>query len=155
MGLPSRWTRSGLPTQTIPDSVDRRDNLANARVTRWTTHQVAGTRHATSPHVAHGLEALQEPLPRLGSLQATAVSRPITHWHMTALNCFGRLTACAMQAGPDVKSAWTASRHGLDVRLVVIGDHLIWNHAGALDGLPKERLRTYRIAVLAQEHVHV
>jgi hypothetical protein len=46
--------RSGLPTQTIPEGMDRRYHLTNARVTnarvaRWATHQVAGTGRPAAP----------------------------------------------------------------------------------------------------------
>jgi hypothetical protein len=44
--------------------------------------------------------------------------------------------------------------HRLDVRLVMIGHDLVRYHAGALDGLPKERLCTCGIAMLAHEHIH-
>jgi hypothetical protein len=67
---------------------------------------------------------------------------------------FGRLATCTVQACPDVESAGTGGGHRLDVRLVMIGHDLVRYHAGALDGLPKERLCTCSIAMLAHEHIH-
>jgi hypothetical protein len=57
---------------------------------------------------------------------------------VTPLDRFGRLTSDAMQASADVEGTRTGGGHGLDVRLVVIGDHFLGDHSGALDGLTKE-----------------
>jgi hypothetical protein len=72
---------------------------------------------------------------------------------MTALNCFGRLPACAVQPCPDVVSARARSRHGLGVRLMVISHDHVRNHASPLDRLLKEGLGTGGVAVLTEEDV--
>jgi hypothetical protein len=74
--------------------------------------------------------------------------------HVTALDGFGRLATCAVQARLDVESTWTGGRHGLDRRLVVIGDDFAEDHPGTLDGLAKERLCARRVALVAKEHIH-
>jgi hypothetical protein len=104
--------------------------------------------------VTHRFEAFQKALPCLSPLQSTAVAQPITRWQVTALNGFGRLATCSVQARPDVASAWTRGRHRLDVWLVMVGHDLVGRHTVALDSLSKEGLGTRCVAVLAQEHVH-
>jgi len=102
----SDWS-SRLPTQTVPNGVDGSHDLPNPRVGRWATHQVTGTRRRASPQVANRFKAFQKALPRLGSLQSTAVAQSIAHGHMTAFDRFGRLTTCPMQPRADVLSAAT------------------------------------------------
>jgi hypothetical protein len=58
-----------------------------------------------------------------------------------------------VQPRPDVLSAGAGGRHGLHIRLVVIGDDLLGRQLRALDGLAKERRGTRRVAVVAQQHV--
>jgi hypothetical protein len=72
---------------------------------------------------------------------------------VAALDRLGRFTTGAVQARPNMESTWTRARHRLDVRLVVIGHDVVWNHASPLDGLAKEGLGTGCVAVLAQEHI--
>ena len=72
---------------------------------------------------------------------------------MTALDGFGRFATCAVQPRPDVASAWARSRHGLDVRLMVIGHDFVRSHASPLDRLPKEGLGTGGVAVLAEQDI--
>ena len=134
--------------------MDNSDHLSNVRMRSWATHQVAGSRPPTSPHMTHRLEALQEPLPGLGSLQPPAIPQPIACRHVAALDGFGRLAMRAVQPRPDVKGARTDHGHCLDVRLVMIGHDLVRYYTRALDGLPKEGLRTRCIAVLAKEHIY-
>jgi len=139
---------SGRSTQTTAKAMNERDDFSNADVERWTPHQVAGTGRAAAPHVAHRFKAFQEALSGLGSLQSTAVTQSIAHGHMTALDHFGRLAAYPVQPGPSVLRARAGGRYRLDIRLVVVGDHLVRDHPAALDGLAKERLGTGRVAVI-------
>jgi hypothetical protein len=99
--------------------------------------------------MTYRFEALPEPLSRFGPLQATIVPQSIACRHVCTLDCFGRLTACAVQLSANVDSGWTCVRDRLDVRLVMITHDLIWDHAGALDRLPKECLGTGRVALAA------
>jgi hypothetical protein len=145
---------SGLPAQAVAECMDGNHHLPNAHVDCWATHQVTGARCTSAAQMAYGFEALQEPLPRLGALQATTVAQPVPCWHVSPLNGFGRLTTDAMQARANVEGTRAGGGHGLDVRLVVICDHLVGDHSGALDGVAKERLGTGCVAVPAQEHIH-
>ena len=138
------------PTQAAAERMDHRHDFPHTRVRCWATHQVAGTRCSAAAEVTHRFEAFQKSLPCLSPLQPTAVAQPITHWHMTALNGFGRLTACAVQPCPDVVSARARSRHGLDLRLMAIGHDIVRHHASPLDRLPKEGLGTGGVAVLTE-----
>jgi hypothetical protein len=52
-----------------------------------------------------------------------------------------------------VLSAGTGGRHGLHVRLVVIGHHLIRDYPAPLDRLAKERLSARRVAVVTLQDV--
>jgi hypothetical protein len=70
------------------------------------------------------------------------------------LDGFGRLTIGAMQASADMEGTRTGGGHCLDIRLVVIGDHLVRDHSGVLDGLAEERLGAGRVTVLAKEDIH-
>ena len=70
---------------------------------------------------------------------------------MAALDSLGRLAVCSVQACADMESTWTGGDYGLDIRLMTVGDHLVWDHPGALDGLAKERLSAGRVAALAQQ----
>jgi hypothetical protein len=133
--------------------MDLRNHHPDTDVGRWAGHQMAGSRCSAPSQVAHRFEAPQEPLPRLRWLQAPAVARPIAYGAMAALDGFGRFTTRAVQPRPDVASTWARSRHGLDVRLVVIGHDLIRHHTGAPDRLAKERPRAPCIAVVAKKHI--
>ena len=103
--LPRGQRCSGLSTQTMPEGMDRRHNLPNARMGRWATHQVAGTRPPASPQVAHRFEAFQKALPRLGPLQSSAIAQSVAHGHVAAFDSFGRLATYSVQPRPDVLSA--------------------------------------------------
>src|SRR5260370_1290752 len=47
---PAGWaTHSGVPTQTVQESTDRHDLLANPRVASWATDKAAGTGSSASP----------------------------------------------------------------------------------------------------------
>ena len=118
---------SGRSTQAISKSVDQRDDFSDARVTSWAAHQVAGARRPASPQMTHRFEAFQEALPGLRTLQSTAVAQPIAHGHMAAFDGLGRLPARPMQACPKVLRAGTGRGYRLDIRLVVVGDDLIWD----------------------------
>jgi hypothetical protein len=48
-------------------------HLPNARVERWTTHQVAGSRRTSPTQMSYCFEAFQETLPCLRPFQATTV----------------------------------------------------------------------------------
>jgi hypothetical protein len=66
--------------------------------------------------VTHRFEALEEVLPGVCVLQATAVPQSVACRHVAAFNSLGRLAACSVQACPDVPSAWAGGRHRFDVR---------------------------------------
>src|SRR6266568_730262 len=97
--------------------------------------------------MAHGFEAFQKALPRLGPLQSTAVAQSVAHGYMAAFDRFRRLSTCSMEPRPDVLSTGAGSRHCLHIRLVVIGHDLVRHHPTPHDGLAKERLGTRRVAV--------
>ena len=86
MRLPSPWIRSGLPTQSMPDGLNRLYNLTNARVARWPTHQVPRTGRLAAPQMAHCFEAFQKALTRLGPLQSSTITQSVTHGHMAAFD---------------------------------------------------------------------
>jgi hypothetical protein len=115
--------------------MDGNHRLSNAHVDCWATHQVTGARRTSPSQMAYGFEALQESLSRLRVLQATTVAESVPCWHVTPLDCFGRLTSGAMQTSADMEGTKTDGGHCPDIRLVVIGDHLVRDHSGALDGL--------------------
>jgi hypothetical protein len=98
------------PTQAAAERVNHGHDFPHTRVRCWATHQVAGSGCSAPPQVTHCLETFQKSLPCLSPRQPSAVAQPITHWHMTALNCFGRLPACAVQPCPDVVSARAVGR---------------------------------------------
>jgi hypothetical protein len=98
--------------------------------------------------VAHRFEAFEEALPCFRVLQAAAVAQSVACRHVAMFDGLGRLAVRSVQARPDVPSAWAGGRYGLDVRLMTIGDHCVWDHPGPLDGLPKERLSAGRVAAL-------
>jgi hypothetical protein len=123
-------------------------------MTCWAGHQVASSGCSAASQVPYRLEAFQEPLSCLRSLQAATVAEPIACGHVTPLDRRGRFATCTVEARPDVVSAWTRARHGFDVRLVVIGHHFVRNYASPLDRLAEERLGAGRVAVVAKEHVH-
>jgi hypothetical protein len=104
--------------------------------------------------MTHRFEAFQEALPGLRTLQSTAVAQPIAHGHMAAFDGLGRLTARPMQACPKVLRAGTGRGYRLDIRLVVVGDDLIWDQPAALDSLAKEGLGTRRVSVVPEQHIH-
>ena len=54
---------SRSPAQALPECMDGSDHLRNARVDRWTTHQVAGFRHASPAQVSYCFEPFQESRP--------------------------------------------------------------------------------------------
>ena len=128
----------------MPEGVDRRYNLTNARVLRWPTHQVAGTGRPASPQMPYRFEAFQKALPRLGPLQSSAIAQSVAHGHVAAFDSFGRLAMCSMEPRPDVLSTGTGGRHGLHRRLVVIGHQLVRDYPSALDRQAKERPGTVR-----------
>jgi len=72
---------------------------------------------------------------------------------MTALDGLGRLAARSVQPCPDVLRARARGCHGLHVRLVTIGDDLVWDHPGARDGLTEERLGAGRVPVVAEQDI--
>jgi hypothetical protein len=76
--------------------MDLRNHRPDADLGCWAGHQMAGSRCSAPSQVAHRFEALQEPLPSLRSLQATAVAQPIAYGHMAALDGFGRFTTRAV-----------------------------------------------------------
>jgi hypothetical protein len=131
----------------MPEGVDRRHYLPNARMGHWATHQVAGTRPPASPQVAHRFEAFQKALPRLGPLQSSAIAQSVAHGHVAAFDSFGRLATCSVQPRPDVLSAGAGGRHGLHIRLVVIGDDFLGHQLRPLYRLTEERLGTRPIQV--------
>ena len=137
----------------MPECVNGRHDLTYARMARWAAYQVTSTGSAATPQVPHRFIAFQEALPRFRTFQATTVAQSIACGYVTPLNGFGRLTTCAVQASADVESAWTDGRHGLDIRLVMIGHDCIGDHPGPLDGLAKERLGTGSVAVVTKEHI--
>jgi len=138
----------------VSERVDDSDDLPDARVERWATHQVAGTGRPASPQVAHRFETFQEALTRRSLFQATAVAQAIAHRYVTALDGLGRFTSCAVQTCPDVLGARAGGRHGLHIRLVIVGDDLCRDHLGARDGLPEQRDGAGRVTMVAQEHVN-
>jgi hypothetical protein len=98
--------------------------------------------------VSHRFEAFQKSLPCLSPLQATAVPQSIACRHMAPFDGFGRFASGTVQARANVEGIRAGGGHGLDVRLVVIGDHLVGDHSGALHGVAKEGLGTYRVTAL-------
>jgi hypothetical protein len=133
--------------------MDGNHRLSNAHVDCWATHQVTGARRTSPSQMAYGFEALQESLSRLRVLQATTVAESVPCWHVTPFDRFGGLTIDAMQTCSDVEGTRTERGHCLDIRLVVICDHLVRDHSGALDGLTKECFCTRRVAVLAKQDI--
>jgi len=73
---------------------------------------------------------------------------------VAALDSFGREPDGPVQPRPDVLRTWARGRHSLDIRLVVIGHHLVRDHPATLDRLPKEGFGTRRIAVLTQQDIN-
>jgi hypothetical protein len=132
----------------MPEGMDRRHYLPNTRVLRWPTHQVAGTGRPASPQVANRFEAFQKVLTRIGPLQSSAIAQSVTHGDVAAFDSFGRLATCSMEPRPDVPGAEADGCHGLHVRLVVIGHHLLRDHTTTLDRQAKERFGTRRVALL-------
>src|SRR5918911_1063442 len=143
-----------MSAQTAPERMDSSDHLPNPQMDGRAAHQVPGSRCPRSSDMAYRFEALQEPLSRFSPLQATTVPQSIACRHVATLDGLGRLPTCAVQARPDVESAWTRGRHGFDVRLVVIGHDLVRNHASSLDRLAEEGLGAGRVAVVTKEHIH-
>ena len=102
--------------------------------------------------MAHCFESFQKALPRLGALQSSAIAQSIAHGYMAAFDGFGRLAAYSMKSRSDMLSARTGGRHGLHIRLVVIGDDLLGHQLRPLDGLAKERRGTRRVAVVGRQN---
>jgi hypothetical protein len=53
-----------------------------------------------------------------------------------------------------MQSSWRSALHRLDVRVVMIADHLGRNRLAGGDGATEEGLGGGRVTVLAQKHVH-
>ena len=59
----------------MPEDLDRCCDVPDARVHGRATDEVAGTGRPASRQTPHRFEASREPLPRVGSLQATGLLR--------------------------------------------------------------------------------
>src|SRR5919202_5282302 len=142
-----------VPMQAVPKRMDGGYYPPNTGMRGSARHQVTGSGCSAAPQVAHRFEAFEEALPCFRVLQAAAVAQSVACRHVAMFDGFGRLAVRSVQAPPDVPSAWAGGRYGLDVRLMTIGDHCVWDHPGPLDGLPKERLSAGRVAALTEQHV--
>ncbi len=90
---------------------------------------------------------------RTRPLQSTAVAQAIAHRYVAALDGLGRLSTCAVQPRPDVLGARASGRHGLHVRLVIVGDDLLGDDLSTLEGLAEEGDGAGRVPMVAQQHV--
>jgi hypothetical protein len=66
--------------------MDLRNYRPDTDMGRRARHHIAGAGHSTAPHVAHGFEAIQEPLPSLSPLQPTAVPQRVACRHVAPLD---------------------------------------------------------------------
>jgi|SRR5215510_4161974 len=101
-----------------------------------------------------GLEALQKPLPGANGSEPPCASESVAGGDMTAFNGLGGVAATAMQSRAHMARARDDRGLGFYVRMVLVRDDYLWDHARACERLPKKRLRTGPVAFVPQQHIN-